>query len=93
MNLERFKKLEDEVKQDLYDYIGKTRTIFGFKPQYKTKVIQIRTDGFEGIVRKARTRTATNFPTDIRKYNTDYSQPLSEESEQGYKLLAQFAWR
>ena len=93
MDLTRFHKLENEVKKDLYDYINKTRTIFGFKPQYNKKVIQIRTDGFEGILRKGRKKVATNFPTTIRQYDTDYSLPLTEEAEAGYKLLAQFAWR
>ena len=41
MNLERFKKLEDEVKQDLYDYIGKTRTISALSHNIKQKLYRL----------------------------------------------------
>ncbi len=96
MNLERFKKLEAEVRQDLYEYINKTRTIYGFRPQYNSKVVQIRTDGTTGlkIKRHSIPGTALNpLLKIITPFKTDYTKPMSKENLQGYRLLNQFAWK
>lgn len=97
MDLERFKRLEEEVIKDLYDYINKTRTVCGFNPKYRATRpgTQVYTWGWEGVRRRSTKPPHTVNPllalvTPFK--SVDRTAPLSEESLQGYKLLAQFAW-
>ena len=93
MDLERFKRLEAEVVADLYDYIRRTKTIFGFNPKYGTTDKIVPNTGVEGTQHKSRTSTRHRNFLPKMSFKTDYSLPLDPHSYAGYKLLTQFAWR
>lgn len=98
MDLERFKRLENEVKKDLYKHLARRSSVFGFNPQYCISYpgTQVYTWGSEGVKRSNTKPPYTVNPLlkQITPFKSvDRTAPLSEESLQGYRLLNQFAWR
>lgn len=92
MDLSRFKRLEDEVKQDLYNHIHRTRGVSDFKPKYLTAITrtQIVTEKSKGVMTKGRTKGfSVNLPkVGIVPYSTNYSDAPTEEESEMYKMLS-----
>lgn len=99
MDLLRFKRLEDEVKQDLYNHIHRTRGVSDFKPQYLTAITRttVRTQGTSGVKSTAassikggssKSSYTSQHITAVKPYDTNYSDAPTEEESEMYKMLS-----